>query len=58
MNPAPHRIGNLESEKLRVMEIESFFMKVIYLNPAPQRGAKMNSAPTSRGGMNTKGGAG
>lgn len=30
----------------------------VYLNPVPQRGAGMNPAPTSRGGMNTKGGAG
>lgn len=30
MNPAPHRIGNFEFEKHRM--IESFSIKVIYLN--------------------------
>lgn len=46
MNPAPRRINNLEIEKLELMNFVS--IEVIYLNPAPQRGARMN----------TKGGAG
>ncbi|MBU4310827.1 hypothetical protein L6386_02235 [bacterium] len=46
MNPAPHKIGNPEIEKFE--PIDFFFIKVICVNPAPQRGARMN----------TKGGAG
>jgi len=46
VNPAPHRIDNLEIKTPEMMDF--FFIKIIYLNPAPQRGARMN----------TKGGAG
>jgi len=46
MNPAPRKIDNLEIKTSEMMIF--FFIKIVCLNPAP----------TSRGGMNIKGGAG
>ena len=46
VNPAPRRVDNLEVEKFKMMNFVS--VEDIYVN----------STPTSRDGMNTKGGAG
>ena len=40
MNPAPRKIENFKTEKLEIVDF--CLIGIICLNPAPQRGARLN----------------